>query len=56
MQISVFNDGQNHQDVLHQADKSQGEEELLGDEDLHAAQRVLVPVGCVGFVVVHEFH
>lgn len=56
VQIAVFHDGQNHKDVLHQADKSQSEEELLGDEDLHAAQRVLVPVGCVGFIVVHEFH
>lgn len=55
MQISIFYDGQNHQDVLHQADKSQGEEELLGDEDLHAAQRVLISVGYVGFIVVHEF-
>lgn len=56
VQVSVLHDGQDHQDVFHQADNSQSEEELLGDADLHAAQRVLISVGYVGFIVLHEFY
>lgn len=55
VQVSVFDDGQNHQDIFHQADKSQSEEEFLRNADLHAPQRVLISVGYVRFIVLHEF-
>lgn len=56
VQVAVLDDGQDHQDVLHQADKSQSEEEFLRDADLHAARRVLISVGDVRFIVLHEVH
>ena len=54
VQVAVLDDGEDHQDVLHQADEPQGQEELLGDADLHAAQRVLLSGGEVRLVLVHE--
>lgn len=56
VQVSVFDDGQDHQDVFYQADKPQSEEEFLRDADLHAARRALISVGDVRFVVLHEVH
>lgn len=55
VQVSVSDDGQNHQDVFHQADNSQSEEEFLRDAGLHAPQSVLISVGYVRFIVLHEF-
>ena len=53
VQVAVLDDGQNHQDVLHQADEPQRQEELLRDADLHAAQRVSRSAGGVRVVLVH---
>lgn len=54
VQVAVLDDGQNHQDVLHQADEPQRQEELLRDADLHAAQRVSLPGGGVCFVLLRK--
>lgn len=54
VQVAVLDDGQNHQDVLHQADEPQRKEKLLGDADLHAAQVVSLSIGGVGFVILHK--
>lgn len=54
VQVAVLDDGQDHQDVLHQADEPQRQEELLGDPDLHAAQRLSLTAGGVGVVVLQE--
>lgn len=54
VKIAVLDDSQNHQDVLHQTDKPQSQEELLGDADLHAAQRVSLSGGDVRFILLHK--
>lgn len=53
VQVAVPDDGQNHQDVLHQADEPKRQEELLRDADLHAAQRVPL-TGRVRVVLLHK--
>lgn len=53
VQVAVLDDGQNHQDVLHQADEPQRQEELLGDADLHAARGGSLAAGRVGLVILH---
>lgn len=54
MQVAVPDDGQNHQDVLHQADESQSQEQLLRDADLNAAQQVALPSRGVCLIVFHN--
>lgn len=54
VEVAVLDDGQDDQDVLHQADDSQGQEELRRDADLHAGQRAVLPGGDVGVVVLQK--
>lgn len=54
VEVAVLHDGQDDQDVLHQADDPQGQEELLGDADLHACQRALLSGGDVRLIVLHK--
>jgi len=56
VQVAVLEDGQHHQDVLHQADEPQDEEEFLGDAELHAAHGVGLRVRGVagGVAILHE--
>lgn len=51
VEVAVLEDGQDDQDVLHQADDPQGQEELLRDADLHAGQRAVLSDSDVGVVV-----
>lgn len=54
VQVAVLDDGQDHQDVFHQADQSQGQEQLLRDAELKAAQRVSLSARGVRLVVIRE--
>lgn len=54
VEVAVLDDGQDDQDVLHQADDPQGQEELLGDADLHACQRAPLSGGDVRLIVLHK--
>lgn len=54
VEVAVLDDGQDDQDVLHQADDPQCQEELLRDADLHARQRAVVSGGDVRVVVLQK--
>lgn len=54
VKVAILDDSQNHQNVLHQTDKSQSQEEFLGDEDLNAAQGVSLSGGDVCFILFHK--
>lgn len=54
VKVAILDDSQNHQNVLYQADKPQSQEELLGYEDLNAAQGVSLPGGDVRFILFHK--
>lgn len=54
VQVAVLDDGQDHQDVFHQADQSQRQEQLLRDAELNAAQQVSLSDRGVRLVIIHE--
>lgn len=55
VQVAVPDDGQDHQDVLHQADQTQRQEQFLRDPDMDTVKKVALSARGVGFVVVQDF-